>query len=210
MNSPRLDNETLCAALCFCRQPSDVEFFTWTSTAAGTVVVQLLGAPAWTFRSISTQLIEEPRSNLNATVTVMNAQGSVLKTATGVGVGPFTTAVLPAGMYYVSVKPSAGGDPVRAAYSAYGSIGQYELVVIYATAAPVSNVDNSSQVNCMCAAPESLGVGRFWACILHSWSASIHSMPLTVSMLSEIAGIAALHRVQCTGTVTVLSTQQQH
>lgn len=68
------------------------------------MAVQLLGAPAWTYRSTLTQLtVQEPRSNLNATVTVMNAQGAVLKTATGVGVGPFTTAVLPAGRYHVSV-----------------------------------------------------------------------------------------------------------
>lgn len=117
-----------------CRQPSDVEVFTWTSTTTGPLAVQLLGAPDW--RS-PTPLF--PRSNLNATVTVMNTQGTTLRTVTGVGVGPFILPDVAAGDYYASVKPSGGGDPVRAAYSSYGSIGQYELVVTYATGVPMNN-----------------------------------------------------------------------
>lgn len=76
----------------------------------------------------------------------MDAQGTTLRTVTGVGVGPFILPTVAAGKYYASVKPSGGGDPVQAAYSSYGSIGQYELVVTYATAAPISN-NTGSQVS---------------------------------------------------------------
>lgn len=128
-----------------CRQPTDAVFVGWTSTTVGPLAVTLLGVPGW---SASSSIVE-PRSNLNATLTVMNGQGAAIRTASGVGVGPLILGAQAAGQYYASIEPCGGG----AAYSSYGSLGQYELVVTYATLPPTGS---SNQVRSTCGRAASL------------------------------------------------------
>lgn len=100
--------------------------FSVQAASSGLITVRLLGVAAWG---------TVPRSNLNATVTVRDAQGTVLAAASGVGVGPFTVNTAAPGVFYIMVTPTGAGNPVTTGYSAYGSIGQYELVVTYPVSA---------------------------------------------------------------------------
>lgn len=108
------------------RHSTDTVAFSVQAASSGPITVRLLGVAPWG---------TVPRSNLNATVTVRNAQGTVLAAASGVGVGPLTVNAAAAGVYYIMVAPTGAGNPLTTGYSAYGSIGQYELVVTYPVSA---------------------------------------------------------------------------
>jgi len=62
------------------------------------------------------------RSNLDLVVTVYDSSDNIIAS------NPGTPVQLPAaGTYYFSVTGTGSGDPVTTGYSAYGSLGQYQL-----------------------------------------------------------------------------------
>lgn len=125
--SPPLHSQQLpCAYLlslvhcCFCRNPTDVDMWRFSTNAAVNVYVQVSAVSPWG---------NAGRSNLNATVTLTDTK-TVLGKVTGVG--SVLSVKVPKGNYYVSVTAAGSGDPAVDGYSTYGSRGQYQLSLTYA------------------------------------------------------------------------------
>lgn len=78
-------------------------------------------------------------TRLHAVVTLYNSAGAVLATsesvdsATGTGVVTLNNYFSAAGTVYVSVSGKGTGDPLNTGYSAYGSLGNYDLSLTTST-----------------------------------------------------------------------------
>lgn len=117
-----------CVPPCTCSQTTDVDVFSFAAQP-GTATIQVLVQPTWSGWG---------RSNLNLILDLMNAQGTVLATRSGVGVASFTYSITTAGTYYLRVKATGSGSPsTPPGYSTYGSRGQYEIVLSYTAGIPV-------------------------------------------------------------------------
>jgi outer membrane biosynthesis protein TonB len=109
------------AVMC-CRAPDDIDMYTFTTTAAGTVTFTLTVAPG-------------ARSDLAATVSLLDPTGTtVLIAATGSGLSS-QFAVPAAGQYYLSVQAAGLNEPVSTGFSTYASRGQYKLTAVFPGAA---------------------------------------------------------------------------
>lgn len=99
---------------------SDVDMFSFTA-----------GAGSASFSV--TPAVRSP--NLDATVTLRDAAGTVLATVNPADAvnASFSTTLPAAGTYVLAVQGSAKGDPLGSGYSTYGSLGQYALAAtVYA------------------------------------------------------------------------------
>lgn len=110
---------------------SDVDMFSFTTTAAGPVQVTVTVPPrfgtSWAWA----------RSNMAMGVAVLDASNNVLAAASGLGVS--TSAVLPAaGTYYVALSSAGMNDPATTGFSSYGSAGQYKITATYPSSAAPS------------------------------------------------------------------------
>jgi PKD repeat protein len=105
---------TSASALGVIERPTDVDVFSF-SAGAGTLSFTVSPAA----RS----------ANLDALVTLRDSAGSVLATVNPVDALNATASLsLPAaGTYTLSVQGTGKGDPLATGYSAYGSLGQYQL-----------------------------------------------------------------------------------
>lgn len=106
---------------------SDVDMFSFTATAAGTVQVTVTAPPrfgtSWAWA----------RSNMAIGVAVLDASNNVLAAASGLGTnGVSTSVVVPAaGTYYVSLSGVGMNDPATTGFSNYASAGQYKVTATY-------------------------------------------------------------------------------
>jgi hypothetical protein len=66
-------------------------------------------------------------------VDLLNIQGQLLATRSGIGISAFSYTVQTKGVYYLSIR-GVGADAATTSpgYSSYGSIGQYQAVLSYA------------------------------------------------------------------------------
>lgn len=89
---------------------------TFNAAQAGSATLQLLTLAAWG---------ATPRTDLNATLSVLDANGTVLRSAVGMttssGIAPFSVKLPVPGTYFVSLQPIGAGDPATTGYSTYGS-----------------------------------------------------------------------------------------
>lgn len=101
------------------------DWFTFTALAGTATLSAVTLSPSGTAN----------RANLNIQLTVYDAAGAVVATLNPVGnlnVPATQVALATAGTYYVSVTGAGEGDVKSTGYSAYASLGQYELSVVYA------------------------------------------------------------------------------
>lgn len=111
-------------AVTSCRAPDDIDMYTFTTTAAGTVTFTLTVAPG-------------ARSDLAATVSLLDPTGTtVLIAAAGSGLSS-QFAVPAAGQYYLSVQAAGLNEPVSTGFSTYASRGQYKLTAVFPGAAVI-------------------------------------------------------------------------
>lgn len=88
---------------------------------------------------ILTVTVTPSPTRLHAVVTLYNSAGAVLATnesvdsATGTGVVTLNNYVAAAGTVYVSVSGKGTGNPLNTGYSAYGSLGNYDVVLTTST-----------------------------------------------------------------------------
>lgn len=112
------------------RAPEIPQVFSLTTTSAGLVTLTMQVVPKWSTAASSA------RSNLNATITVVDAANNVLASAAGCGMS--TQLNVPAaGTYYVFVSSTGVGDPLAGGYSSYASRGQYALQATFPYSAVV-------------------------------------------------------------------------
>lgn len=116
---------TSLAAVGIVERPGDLDMFSFT---AGAGSASFTVSPA--VRS----------ANLDALVTLSDANGSVLATANPVDALNTTfSATLPAaGTYYLAVTGTGKGDPLTTGYSNYGSLGQYAVAATVYTPGSVA------------------------------------------------------------------------
>lgn len=111
---------------------SDVDMFSFNTTAAGCVQVTVTVPPRfgseWTWA----------RSDLAVGVAVLDASNNVLAASSGLGVS--TSAVVPAaGTYYVSLSSVGMNDPATTGFSNYASAGQYKVTATYPITSPAAS-----------------------------------------------------------------------
>ena len=69
---------------------------------------------------------------------VLNAAGTVVAIATGLGIPSLDVPLRTTGVHYVSVAPAGSGSPATDGFSTYGSRGQYMLQVTVPIGTPPS------------------------------------------------------------------------
>lgn len=101
-----------------CRQPTDVQVFSFTAGASVLATIGLYGA---------SKMGSVVRSNLNTNLTLTGPTGTALTSQAGVGIAPFSVSLPTAGTYTVFLTPAGARDPKTDRYSTYGSRGQVGL-----------------------------------------------------------------------------------
>jgi hypothetical protein len=117
----KADIAALCCSCDCCRQPTDVEVFSFTAGAAGLATIGLSGA---------SKMGSVVRCNLNVNLTLTGPTGTRITSQAGVGILPFSVSLPSGGTYTVSLTPVGVGDPKTDGYSAYGSRGQVGTVLM--------------------------------------------------------------------------------
>jgi hypothetical protein len=108
---------------------SDVDYYSFT-TSGGTVTINASGGA--------------PSPNLDVALTLLDAAGTVIVSSNPPNaLNASVSSALAAGTYYVKVYPTGTGDVTTTGYSAYGSIGAYNLSGNY-PATPSVTIDDVS------------------------------------------------------------------